>query len=84
MRRPPRVDVPALGHGVMTMTDETELSRLLDVANSEGEALADLAGCVDRLHQVQAARAALARLDAPSLRAVLEARRSALGEGSVP
>jgi hypothetical protein len=68
----------------MTMTDETELSRLLDVANSEGEALADLVGCVDRLHQVQAARAALARLDAPSLRAALEARRSALGEGSVP
>lgn len=66
------------------MTDETELSRLLDVANSEGEALADLAGCVDRLHQVRAARAALARLDAPSLRAALEVRRSALGEGSVP
>jgi hypothetical protein len=73
-----------LGHEVMTMTDETEVSRLLDVANSEGEALAYLAGCVDRLHQVQAARAALARLDTPSLRAVLEARRSALGEGSVP
>ncbi|MFC8501024.1 hypothetical protein ACFUC1_01595 [Pedococcus sp. NPDC057267] len=66
------------------MTDETELSRLLDVANSEGEALADLAGCVDRLQQVQAARVALARLDAPSLRAALQARRSALGEGSVP
>lgn len=66
------------------MTDETEVSRLLDVANSEGEALADLAGCVDRLRQVRAARAALARLDAPSLRAALEARRSALGEGSVP
>lgn len=66
------------------MTDETELSRLLDVANSEGEALADLAACLDRLHQVRAARAALARLDAPSLRAALEARWSALGEGSVP
>ncbi|NNM46979.1 hypothetical protein [Knoellia koreensis] len=66
------------------MTDETDLRRLLDVAGSEGEALADLAGCVDRLHQVRAARAALARLDAPSLRAALEARRSALGQGSVP
>lgn len=64
------------------MTDETELNRLIAVANSEGEALAELAGCVDRLHHVQAARAALARLDAPSLRAALEARRSAPGEGS--
>ena len=66
------------------MTNETELSRLLEVAGSEGEALADLAGCVDRLHHVRVARAALVRLDAPSRRAALEARRSALGEGSVP
>ncbi len=64
------------------MTDETELNRLIAVANSDGKALAELAGCVDRLHRVQAARAALARLDAPSLRAALEARRSALGEGT--
>jgi hypothetical protein len=66
----------------MTMTDETELRRLIAVANSEGKALAELAGCVDQLHQVQAARAALARLDAPSLRASLEARTSALGKRS--
>lgn len=64
------------------MTDETELNRLIAVANSGGEALAELAGCVDRLHQVQIARAPLARLDAPSLRAAAEARRSALGKGS--
>lgn len=62
------------------MTDPTELNRLMALASSEGEALAALTGCVDRLHQVQAARAALARLDAPSLRAALEARRAALGE----
>ena len=64
------------------MTAETELHRLIAVANSEGEARAELAGCVDRLHQVQTARAALARLDAPSLRASLEASRSARGNGS--
>lgn len=63
------------------MTDETELNRLMAMAGSEGEALAALAGCVDRLHQVHAARAALARLDAPSLRAALEARRTALERG---
>lgn len=64
------------------MTAETELGRLIAVANSDGNALAELAGCVDRLHQVQTARAALARLDAPSLRGALEIRRSVLGEGS--
>lgn len=64
------------------MTHETELNRLIAVANSEGEALAELAGCVDRLHQVQTARPALARLDAPSLRAAPEADTSALGQGS--
>ena len=72
---------PALGHGVMTVTDLTELNRLMALANSEGEALAALDGGVDHLHQVQAARAALACLDAPSLRAALKARRTALGEG---
>ena len=66
------------------MTGETEFHRLIAVANSEGKARAELAGGVDRLHQVQAARAALARLDAPSLPAALEARSSAPGEGSAP
>lgn len=75
---------PALGHEVMTMTDLTELDRLMALANSEGEALAALTGCVAHLHQVQAARAAEARLDAPSLRAALEVRRTALGEGESP
>ncbi|EBP8673112.1 hypothetical protein AC009_24710 [Salmonella enterica] len=64
------------------MTDESELQRLIVVPNGAGEARAHLAGCVDRLHQVQTARAALARLDAPSLRAALEGTRSALGKGS--
>lgn len=65
----------------MTVTDPAELSRLMALADSEGEALAALDGCVDRLRQVQAPRAALARLDASSLRAALQARRDALGEG---
>ena len=82
MRCPPPRRGPALGHEVMTMTDETELNRLIVVANSEGKALAELAGCVDRLHQVQAARAAQARLDRPRLRAPLETRWSALRKGS--
>ena len=64
------------------MTDEPELKRLIDVANSAGVARAELAGCLDRLHQVHTARAALARLDAASLRAATEASRSALGQGS--
>ncbi len=72
---------PAFGGEVMTVTDPAELSRLMALADSEGEALAALDGCVDRLHQVPAARAALARLDASSLRAALQARRDALGEG---
>lgn len=71
----------AFGGEVMTVTDPTELNRLMALARSEGEALAALDGCVDRLHQVQGARAALARLDASSLRAALKARRDALGEG---
>ena len=62
------------------MTDETELNRLMVVANSEGKALAELAGCVDRLHQGEAARAALARPEAPSLRA-LEAQGRPWGTG---
>jgi hypothetical protein len=60
-----------LGHEVMTMTGETEL-----------KARAELAGCGDRPHQVQTARAALASLEAPNLHAALEATRSPLGQGS--
>ncbi|WP_157598492.1 hypothetical protein [Phycicoccus sp. Root101] len=64
------------------MTDETELQRLIAVANGAGEPRAELAGCVDRLYQVQTARAPLARLDDPRLRASPEATRSALRQGS--
>ena len=70
----------ALGGEVMTVTDPTELNRLMALASGEGEALAALDGCVDRLHQVQLARAALARLGAFSLHTVLQARRDALVE----
>ncbi|WP_270888921.1 hypothetical protein [Pedococcus sp. 5OH_020] len=64
------------------MTVATELQRLFAMANSEGKARAERTGCVDRLHHVQAARAALSRLDAPSLRDSPEATRLALGQGS--
>jgi hypothetical protein len=72
---------PALGGEVMTVTDPTAVNRLMSLASSEGQALAALDGCLDRLHQVQPARAALARLDASSLPAALKARRDAPGEG---
>ncbi|HET7477093.1 MAG TPA: hypothetical protein VFJ97_13860 [Dermatophilaceae bacterium] len=71
---------PAFDGVATTMTDPAELNRLTALASSEGEALAALDGCVARLHQVQAARSALAGLDASSLRAALTARREALGE----
>ena len=61
------------------MTDDTEAQRLIAVANSDGQARAELAGGVDRPHYGQAARAALARSDAPSPRAALDASTSALG-----
>lgn len=70
---------PALGGEVMTVTGPTELNRLMALASSEGDALAALDGCVD-LHHVQLARAALARLDAASLRAALPARRDSLAD----
>jgi hypothetical protein len=75
------VPSPAFDSEMMTVTDPAELSQLMAVADSEGVALVALDGCVGRLHQVQATRAALARLAASSLRAALQARGDALGEG---
>ena len=53
--------------------------RLLAPVSSEGEAFAALDGCVDRLHQVQATRAAVTRLHASGPRTAAQARRNALG-----
>lgn len=60
------------------VTDTAEIERVVAVAGSDAEMLADLDGCVTRLHAVQQAKAALSRLDAES-RNELAARRRALG-----
>lgn len=71
--------VPAFGGEVMTVSEHAEIESWMALAGSEAGALADLDGCVARLHEVQHAKAALARLDSTNLRAALEARRAALG-----
>ena len=74
------VPSPAFGGEVMTVTETAELSRLIAPVNSEGAALAARNRWVNRLHRVQAARAALASVDESSRRAALQARRDAAGE----
>lgn len=70
----------ALGPEVkMTVIDPDELEALVSAASGEAATIADLQAAVARLHQVQQARLALSRLDAATLRAVLEARRESLG-----
>lgn len=59
---------PALGGELMTVSDPSELNRLMALASGGGQASAAWDGCLDRLHQVQGARAALARSDASSPR----------------
>jgi len=71
--------VAAFGGEVMTVCEPAQIEMLVAVAGSEAGALAELDGCVTRLHEVQHAKAALARLDAGSLRAALETRPVALG-----
>ncbi len=71
--------VPAFGGEVMTVSEHAEIESWMALAGSAAGALADLDGCVARLHEMQHAKAALARLDSTSLRAALEARRAALG-----
>ena len=61
------------------VTDAAEIERLVALAGSDADVLADLDGCVTRLHAVQQAKAARSRLDAESLRNALAARRRALG-----
>jgi len=63
----------------MTVSEPAQIELLVAVAGSEAGALADLDGCVARLHEVQHAKAALARMDARSSRAALEGRPVALG-----
>lgn len=56
-----------------------DIAQLFEVARGEQEAIRQLDGCVQRLHQVQAAKAALTALSAVELRAALESRRATLG-----
>lgn len=66
--------IRALGGEVMSVTNSIE--RLLQDVTGEAAAIADLAGCVDRIHRAQAAMEALAHVPARDVRAALEARRA--------
>jgi hypothetical protein len=57
-----------------------EIAELFTIAGSETEAIQRLTGCVEQLHEVQAAKRELASLTPGEVRAALEARRTGLGE----
>lgn len=58
-----------------TVTDVADIERLMDVAGHERAALRELDTCLTRVRQVWQAQSHLARLDAQTLRSVLQARR---------
>ena len=62
-----------------TRTPE-EIAELFAIAGRETEAIEQLTGCVEQLHEVQAAKAELASLTPAEVRAALEFRRAGLGE----
>ncbi len=57
-----------------------QIAELFAIAGRETEAIVQLSGCVERLHEVQAAKAQLAILTPAEVRAALEFRRGSLGE----
>ena len=57
-----------------------EIAELFTVAGRETEAIQQLTGCVEQLHEVQAAKRELATLTPAEVRAALEYRRAGLGE----
>jgi thioredoxin-like negative regulator of GroEL len=67
----------ALGDEVMTSMTNQQVEQLLADVNGESAAIADLAGCLDRIKVAQAAKEVLATLPAAQVRAALEARRTA-------
>ena len=67
----------ALGDEVMTSMTNQQVEKLLADVNGESAAIADLAGCLDRIKVAQAAKEVLATLPAAQVRAALEARRTA-------
>lgn len=60
--------------GVTETPDPDEVDRLIRMSTSEPRIVADLDGLVRELHQVQEAKEALSRLDAPTLRMALRRR----------
>lgn len=57
-----------------------EIAELFDLVGRETEAIRQLTGCVEQLHEVQAAKKALAGLSPGEVRAALAYRRLAAGE----
>ena len=57
-----------------------EIADLFTITGRETEAITQRTGCVEQLHQVQAAKQKLANLTPAEVRAALEYRRAALGE----
>lgn len=57
-----------------------EIAELFTIAGRETAAIKQLTGCVDKLHEVQAAKLELASLTPAEVRAALEFRRTGLGE----
>lgn len=56
-----------------------EIAELFDIAGREGEAIRQLAGCVNELLEVQNAKATLLTLNTDEVREALAFRRLALG-----
>ena len=72
----------ALGDEVMRVTNDdnaAENARLIDDANGEGAAIADVDVRAARLHRAQTAKDALAQLSPPDVRAALR-----MGRGELP
>jgi len=57
-----------------------EIAELFTIAGRKTEAIQQLTGCVEHLHEVQAAKRELASLTPAEVRAALEFRRAGLGE----
>ena len=57
-----------------------EIAELFTIAGRETEAIQQLTGCVEQLHEVQAAKRELATLTPAEVRAALEYRRAGFEE----
>jgi hypothetical protein len=77
--RPTQGQPPGDDEWAENVTDAAEIKGVMALAGSDADVLADLDGCVTRLHAVQQAKPARSRLDAKSMRHALAARRRALG-----